>query len=68
MPAKFVYDVRPRLLRACWNEKRIPTADAVTPVKARCPEDERFAFPLSDRSPKDPASAYDELRLAGVSL
>lgn len=66
--AKSIYDAKSKFLRGHWNDSRIPMASAITLVKAKCLEDERFALPLSDRSLQDPNHAYDELRLAGVNL
>ena len=59
LEAKSVYDAKSKFLRTHWEGRRIPMSVAVTQVKAKCLEDERFAFPLSDRSFQDPDHAYD---------
>lgn len=66
--AKSIYDAKSKFLRGHWNKTRITMSRAITLVKAKCLEDERFAFPLSKQSFDQPAHAYDELRLAGVDL
>ncbi len=66
--AKSIYDAKSKFLRAHWDTVRRPMAEAITMVKAKCLEDQRFAFPLSKKSFKQAEHAYDELRLAGVDL
>ena len=68
LDAKSIYAAKSKFLRGNWNKTRIPMSQAITLVKAKCLEDERFAFPLSSKSFKDANHAYDELRLVGVDL
>ncbi|KKL92082.1 hypothetical protein LCGC14_1888260 [marine sediment metagenome] len=66
--AKSIYDAKSRFLRLHWHERRVPMMQAITLVKAKCLKDGRFAFPVSDKSFKDPGRAYEELLSAGVTL
>jgi len=66
--AKSVYDAKAKFLRVHWNKEHRTMALAIQLVKAKCLEDKRFAFPLSERSFKDPYHAYNELLLTGAKF
>lgn len=66
--ARSTYDAKAKFLRTNWRTERMPMSVAIQLVKAKCLEDERFAFPLSKESLKDPNRAYEALRVAGAKL